>query len=220
MEKKTHTGRIKENYIDYVLTHNEKPASVYAFMKKLRLSEATFYENYSSFEALEAGIWNDILLETTAAVSSQAEFTSFSAREKALTLFYGFTEAIKPHRSFIIYSFRSSAKNPGDVRVLRKTRETFNGFCENIIREGLESGELSDRKYLSGRYKDALWFQFLLVIRFWTNDNSADFEKTDEAIEKGVQLTFDLMGHTPIDNLIEYGKFLFRNARFAYEGAK
>jgi len=209
-----------ENYVDHVLTHGEKPASVYAFMKKLRLPEALFYENYPSFEELEAGIWKDIFMETLAAVSSSAEYASFSARDKALALFYGFTEAMKPRRSFILYSFRSSSGKLGEVRVLRRTRESFNSYCGNIIRAGLESGELSDRKYLSERYKDALWLQFVFIIRFWTKDSSPDFEKTDEAIEKGVQLTFDLMGHSPIDNLVEYGKFLFRNARFVYEGAK
>lgn len=220
MEKKTPGERIREGYIDFVLTQGEKPASVYAFMKKLHLSEAVFYENYPSFEELEAGIWNDIFLETLTAVSSAAEFNSFSARDKTLSLFYGFTEAMKPKRSFILYSYRSSSKNLSDIRVLRKVRESFNNFCGNIIQGGLETGELTDRKYLSGRYKDALWFQFIFIVRFWTNDNSPDFERTDEAIEKGVPLTFDLMGHSPIDNLIEYGKFLFRNARFVYEGAK
>ena len=220
MEKKPSEERIREAYIDYVLTHNQKPVSVYAFMKKLRLSESVFYQYYPSFETLEAGIWDEIFSATLAAVTASPEFASFSARDKTLTLFYSFTEAMKPNRSFIRYSFKDSPRFPGEVRVLRKVRESFRLFCENVIGQGLESGELSKRKYLDQRYKDALWLQFVFIIRFWVNDTSPEFEKTDEAIEKGVQLTFDLMGHSPLDNLVEYGKFLFRNAKFAYEGAK
>jgi hypothetical protein len=51
------------------------------------------------------------------------------------------------------------------------------------------------------------------VLNFWVNDNSAGFEKTDEAIEKGVNVTFDLFQRSPIDNLFEYGKFLAKNGR-------
>lgn len=220
MEKKTSEERIREAYIDYVLTHDQKPVSVYAFMKKLRLSESVFYTYYPSFEALEAGIWDEIFRETLTTVTASPEFTAFSARDKMLTLFYSFVEAMKPHRSFIQYSFKDSSGFPGEIRVLRKLRESFRGFSETIIGQGLETGELSRRKYLDQRYKDALWLQFVFTIRFWINDTSPDFEKTDEAIERGVQLTFDLMGHSPLDNLVEYGKFLFRNAKFVYEGAK
>jgi hypothetical protein len=56
-----------------------------------------------------------------------------------------------------------------------------------------------------------LWIQFGFVLNFWINDNSAGFEKTDEAIEKGVNVTFDLFQRSPIDNLFEYGKFLAKN---------
>ncbi|RYY32799.1 MAG: TetR/AcrR family transcriptional regulator, partial [Sphingobacteriaceae bacterium] len=34
---------------------------------------------------------------------------------------------------------------------------------------------------------------------------------TDEAIEKGLNVTFDLFERSPIDNLIDYGKFLYQN---------
>ena len=78
----------------------------------------------------------------------------------------------------------------------------------------MENKELADRKFLSKRYKDALWIQFAFVMNFWANDDSADFEKTDEAIEKGINVTFDLFQRSPIDNLFEYGKFLSRNGKF------
>ena len=56
--------------------------------------------------------------------------------------------------------------------------------------------------------------QFAFVLNFWIHDDSAGFEKTDEAIEKGLNVTFDLFQRSPIDNLFEYGKFLAKNAGF------
>ena len=78
----------------------------------------------------------------------------------------------------------------------------------------MESKELADRRYLSKRYKDALWVQFGIILNFWVNDSSSNFEKTDEAIERGVNVTFDLFQRSPLDNIIDYGKFITRNSRF------
>jgi Tetracyclin repressor-like, C-terminal domain len=54
-------------------------------------------------------------------------------------------------------------------------------------------------------------YQFLFITRFWADDSSDGFEKSDEAIEKGVNLTFDLMARSPLDSLVDYGKFIARN---------
>jgi hypothetical protein len=51
------------------------------------------------------------------------------------------------------------------------------------------------------------------VLMFWVKDESAEFEKTDEAIEKSVNLAFDLMGKGVVDNVFEFGKFLFQQAK-------
>ena len=51
------------------------------------------------------------------------------------------------------------------------------------------------------------------VLMFWIKDESAEFEKTDEAIEKSVNLAFDLMGKGVVDNVFEFGKFLYQQAK-------
>ena len=102
----------------------------------------------------------------------------------------------------------------GKPEPLREASKIFDGFAEQIINEGLESGELADRKFFSKRYKDALWVQYGFILKFWEKDMSPGFEKTDEAIERGVQVTFDLFQQSALDNLFDYGKFLARNAKF------
>jgi hypothetical protein len=58
-----------------------------------------------------------------------------------------------------------------------------------------------------------LWFHLHFILRFWCNDDSRDFEKTDEAIEKSVNLAFDLIGKGVLDNAFDFGKFLFQQAK-------
>ena len=203
--------QIKTGYIDYVLTHNEKPKSVYSFVKKLKVSEADFYNFYASFESIEKSIWADLTIETINTLYEQAIWGEYNSRDRVLAFFYSYVEVLKNQRSFIVYTLKDEKKSFSTPAVLSGVKPIFEHFAEEIINEGLENGELADRKFFSKRYKDALWLQFAFILNFWINDESANFEKTDEAIEKGINVTFDLFQRSPIDNLFEYGKFLTRN---------
>jgi hypothetical protein len=206
--------QIKTGYINYVLTNDEKPKSVYSFVKKLKISEVDFYGFFASFESIEKVIWVELTVETIDTLQQQEVWNQYSSREKILSFFYSYVEVLKKHRSFIIYTLKDSGSKLSTPKVLSGTKTIFENFAENVINEGLETGELADRKFFSKRYKDALWLQFGFILRFWISDDSAGFEKTDEAIEKGINVTFDLFQHSPIDNLLDYGKFLSRNGKF------
>jgi len=206
--------QIRTAYLDYVLVNNEKPKSVYSFTKKLKITEAEFYQFYASFESIEKNIWFELTFETINTIKEQEVWFQYSAREKMLSFFYSYVENLKNQRSFIIYSLKNYTGKFSTPNVLAGVKPIFENFAEDIINEGLESGELAERRFLSKRYKDALWIQFAFILNFWINDDSDGFEKTDEAIEKGINVTFDLFQHSPIDNLFEYGKFLSRNGQF------
>lgn len=206
---------IRKAYIDFVLTEGHQPKSVYIFAKKNKMTEAEFYQHFGSFDALEASVWSGFALNTLIEVRGQEVWGEYSSREKALSWFYAFFELLKGSRSFAVYSINKQPKSFSTPLVFEGLKEIFEGFAEEIIKEGIESNELSDRKFFSNRYKDALWIQFVFVLNFWINDSSAGFEKTDEAIEKGVNVTFDLFQRSPIDNLFEYGKFLAKNGHLS-----
>ncbi len=206
-------SQIQSAYIDYVLTNNERPKSVYNFAKKLKMTEAEFYNSYASFSAIEKTIWADLTITAIAGIKEQEVWPQYSSREKILSFFYSYIELLKSRRSFVIYSLQQHSKKISTPDVLADARPIFENFAEDVINDGLDSGELAERKFFSKRYKDALWVQFALILNFWIDDDSAGFEKTDEAIEKGINLSFDLFQRSPIDNLFEYGKFLARNGK-------
>jgi hypothetical protein len=202
---------IQKAYIDFVLTEGEQPKSVYIFAKKNKMTEEEFYKFFSSFNAIEQDIWTNFAVKTIAEIKTQEIWAQYTSREKALSFFYSFFELLKGSRSFAIYSVKKQPKAFSTPKIFAPMKDIFENFCNNIIMEGIETNEISDRKFLTDRYKDALWIQLVFVLNFWINDNSTGFEKTDEAIEKGVNVTFDLFQRSPIDNLFEYGKFLAKN---------
>jgi len=206
--------QIKNGYIDYVLIHDEKPKSVYSFVKKLKISEEDFYNFYASFESIEKSIWAELTIETIHTLQGQEVWAEYNSRDRILAFFYSYIEVLKKQRSFIIYSLKKHTSKFSTPEVLSGAKPIFEHFAEEVINDGLESGELAERKFFSKRYKDALWIQFAFIVNFWIQDDSTGFEKTDEAIEKGINVTFDLFQRSPLDNLFEYGKFLSRNGNF------
>ena len=204
----------KKHYIDYVLTNGEAPKSVYNFAKSLKISESDFYKIYSSFSMIEKKVWEDLTLQTLIKIKKQEVWMQYSSREKMLSFFYSYIELLKTQRSFIIYTLKNHPKRLTTPDVLSDVKPLFENFAEDIINEGIDSGELTERKFISKHYKDALWIQFAFIINFWIDDDSASFEKTDEAIERGINVSFDLFKKSPLDNLFEYGKFLSRNSKF------
>jgi len=202
---------IQSAYIDYVLTEGAQPNSVYIFAKHNDMAEEEFYNFFGSFDAIEKSVWADMAGTTITEIKTQDVWEQYSAREKALSFFYSFFEYAKSKRSFAVYSARKIHKGFTTPKVWEGLKAEFESFSIGVLQDGIESGELTDRKFFADRYKDALWVQFIFVLNFWINDTSAAFEKTDEAIEKGVNVTFDLFQRSPIDNLIDYGKFLAKN---------
>lgn len=205
--------QIRKGYIDYVLTNDEQPKSVYTFVKKLKITEADFYAFYASFESIEKNIWFELTVQTIDEIKKQELWLQYTSREKMLSFFYSYVELLKGQRSFVIYSLKKHGKKLSTPAVLSGAKPIFENFAEQVINEGLETGELADRKFFAKRYKDALWLQYAFILNFWMDDDSNGFEKTDEAIEKGIQVTFDLFQRSPIDNLFEYGKFLSQNGK-------
>ena len=197
-----------------MLLHAAQPKTVFSFAKENDISEEEFYRHFGSFEGIEQEVWKELMHSAIVEVKGQEVWPQYSAREKALSLFYGFFELLKSKRSFVSFSPKNSQKTLSGARVLEQLKAEFESFTVEILAEGIESGELMDRPFFSKKYKDGLWMQFGFVLNFWLRDTSAGFEKTDEAIERGVNVSFDLFQRSPLDNLFEYGKFLAKNAGF------
>ena len=138
-------------------------------------------------------------------------FDEYSVREKLLAFFYTWIEVLKTQRSFILETTPKVQKPDLKPANLSYVRDAFKEFITELMLEAKETEEVKTRPYISDKYEDAIWVQFLFVLNFWIKDDSRGFEKTDAAIEKSVNLAFDLMGRGPLDTMLDFGKFLFQN---------
>ncbi|GAB3921889.1 TetR family transcriptional regulator C-terminal domain-containing protein [Larkinella terrae] len=216
--------KIRKAYTDYVLENGTPPPSVFQFAKKLKISEADFYQEYTSFESIEADIWLTFFKQALQNIETDPIYQTYSVREKLLAFYYTWIEVLKSQRSFAVFSYnriRQSQVQASPMakarmgtqssRILQPFKESYYDFVRDLLAEGRESKEVEPRPLLSDRYADGLWTQTLFILHFWINDVSKNFEKTDTAIEKSVNTAFDLIGRSPLDSLFDLAKFIFQN---------
>jgi AcrR family transcriptional regulator len=199
--------KILEGLASYLLAEGKAPASVALLCKELKLKEPAFYTEFASLEAAQKAIWKDWIDQLIAALSSGAEWESFSAKERYLAFLFSFTQAALEHRSLLLLCF--SKKGPHETHgQLAGLKHSFKEFTSGLVEHGRESGEIADRGPLLSIYPEVLYLHWRWVLDFYLKDESEGFERTDAFIEKTVGLAFDLFRSQAIDAAADLVRFL------------
>lgn len=203
-------ANIQAAYVDYLLKHGERPPSVYKFTQDLGMKEADFYNHFGSFDGLERNIWKRFVDRTLERLKSDQTYDAFSIREKVLAFYYTFFEDLRADRSFVLLQLDRQPKLEIVPEFLKDFKAAFETYVENLLNEGKTKGEVANRPYVDKTYPQLFGVQMGFLLMFWKKDNSAGFEQTDAAIEKSVNLAFDLIGKGAVDTAFDFAKFLFQ----------
>lgn len=202
---------LKDRFLDHIAENKRRPSSIHMFMKYLGLPNKEFYNFYSSLSRLENDIWKDILTKTLSRLDADPAYAEFVAQEKLLAFYFTLIEELTPLRSYVIYAAGPFTTYTVASSHLDAFRELFLEYATGVIEIGIQTEEVYERPYITSKYNLGIWTQMLFVLNFWVRDESTDMQKTDEAIEKVVDLSFDLMGKTPLDTLMDFGQFVIKN---------
>lgn len=203
--------RIELAYVDYLLNNGERPPSVFKFCHDLGIGEDEFYNYFGSFSGLERKIWKGFIDKTVLRLQADQTYPSFSAREKILAFYYTLFEELKSSRSFVLVQLGNKFKPELTPEFLKDFRSAYESFIESVLSNGKTNGEIANRPYLDKRYPQLFWLHLGFILYFWTHDNSPAFESSDAAIEKSVNLAFDLIGKGAVDSMIDFAKFMYQN---------
>ena len=209
-KKKITKETILDSYMDFVLEHSKKPSSVYAFAKANKMDESQFYQFFGSFEAIEKAIFQAFFDNTITVLNKSEDFQSFDARNKLLSFYYTFFENLTANRSFVVYALHQHKNKLKQLSILFDLKHSFTNFIDTLEIETLDLKQEKIQNFQNKTLKESAWFQLLITIKFWLDDTSAAFEKTDIFIEKAVNTSFDLVNIKPLESLIDLGKFLFK----------
>ncbi len=202
--------QIISGYMTYVLEHEKVPTSVYKFCKSIDVTEDQFYGHFGSIESLQKSIWDTFFISTIELMEKNKEFDGFSNKDKMLTFFFTFFELLTLNRSYVLFTLNQQGFMLKKMGQLKSLRRHIKGFAAELIDEGNESRAFKISKHNPSLFSEGAWFQFLFLLKFWCDDSSPSFEKTDMAIEKSVQTIFDVFDNTPLDSIIDFGKFLYK----------
>jgi len=209
-KKNITSDRIIEMYMDYVLQHNEKPKSIYIFAKENNFEESDFYQHYTSFENIETSIFTEFFHNTLKVLAKSEEYETFDARNKLLSFYFTFFEVLTANRSYVVYVLEQEKNVLKKLKKLSNLRTEFLKYITNLEIETLELKQEQLEKIQQNAINESAWRQLIFTLKFWLDDASKGFEKTDLFIEKSVNASFDLMNITPLKSVIDLGKFLFK----------
>lgn len=197
-------------YMDFVLENNKTPESVYNFAKANHFDESQFYRFFGSFEALDSAVYESFFNNTTKTLKKSKEYKNYDAMNQLLSFYFTFFGNLTANRSYVSKSLQAEMTGLSKMKKLKPLRKKFLDFVDELDLGGfnLNNKRLDDIK--DRVVNESYWIQMLATLKFWIDDDSADFEKTDLFIEKSIAASFELANTKPLKSVIDFGKFLFK----------
>jgi len=209
--KKENTSKdIITAYMQYVMEHGTRPKSIYAFAQHLDIRESEFYEHFGSFENIEKAIFKAFFDNTKSVLEKNEDYKNFDAQNKLISFYYTFFEVLKANRSYVVFALESEKNKLKMLSALSELRKAFLEFINEIEIETKDFGQEKIEKLKNRGISEWSWAQLLFTIKFWLEDGSAGFEKTDVLIEKSITTGFALIDNSTLDSVFDLGKFLYK----------
>ena len=196
-------------YMDVVSEHKMRPTDVEDFCEQVDLEEDNFYEHFKSLKKIEKTIFNELFKNSLEVLNESEEFVSFDGKNKLLSLYFTFFENLTLNRAYIEVVLKGCKNQLKSYKTLSSLRKSFSLFVDNLSLsesilpiDGLEKLQTNLINY-------AAWVQLLATIKFWLEDSSESFEKTDIFIEKSINTSFELIENKFLKNAFDFGKFVY-----------
>lgn len=197
-------------YMDFVLENNHQPKSVFSFAKENNFEEADFYKFYGSFETIEETIFSDFFHHTITVLNKSEDYEGYNKRNKLLSFYFTFFEILTANRSYVVYALESAKKDLRKLKSLKLLKTNYQKYIEDLNIDRIELKQETLEKVQNTSIKESSWIQLIITIKFWLDDVSPSFEKTDIFIEKSIHAGFDLMDIKPLKSIIDFGKFILK----------
>lgn len=202
--------KITEMFMHYCLENSKRPESVYVFSKQIGLSEKEFYNHFASLDSLEKGVFVNFHKLATRLIAENEDMALAGFRENLLAYYYTYFEILTANRSYVVFALQGEKSRLNGVLKLKELRTNFKQYVSEESQGYLKMKSERLRKVQQEALEEGAWIQFLVTMKFWLDDESLGFEKTDLFIEKSIRATFDLIETTPLESVIDFGKFLFK----------
>jgi hypothetical protein len=195
-------------YMEDVLESEIELKNVFSFCKKHSIEETTFYYYFGSFKALKQRIWIKFSENVNVVIENNSDFENYIEKDKLLTYFFSLFEVLTLNRSYVVYSLEAESNTLKNCLQLKDFRKHFKKFIESKIESPIKNEKIAN--FTTPVMSEGVWIQFLFILKFWLDDTSPNFEKTDILIEKSITTSSLFLDSKPLESLFDLAKFLFK----------
>lgn len=210
IKKKITKDDIFTSYMNFVVKNEEKPQEISEFCDEYHFKETEFLSHFSSLKKVEKSIYKEFFLNSLEVLNESEEYVSFDAKNKIISLYFTFFENLTLNREFVVISLKGCKNQIQSFSILSSLQKSFIQFIDELnISESIipiEGLEKIQRKFVN----QSSWIQLFFTIKFWLNDTSESFEKTDIFIEKSINTSFELLENKFLKNAFDLGKFVYK----------
>lgn len=194
-------------YMDDVLTGNTCLTSVYSFSKFHNFDESVFYKFFSGLELLDEFVFSEFFNKAEAMLLNSDDYNNYEAKNKLLSFYYTFFELLTANRSFVVLKLNKEKNKLEVLKKLSGLKKSFKNYVKNLDIKTVDFKNEKINRVQEKGLSNISWIQFIAVLKFWLEDKSVNFEKTDLFIEKSVLAGFDIIDVTPVKSVIELSLF-------------
>ena len=213
--KKNIHQEIIQIYTDLKLNGGGTP-TVYQICKIINIEESEFYNHFNSVNAIENKILLEIIESSLEVLQKSKEYSTYSQKDKLLSFYFTFFETLTLNRSMVLSIINSQPTKWEKIKALSVLKEPYINFFESLQ---IAIPKIKIDKILSAQEKGveyAAWSQLLITIKFWMDDTSLGFEKTDIFIEKSIKNTFNFIEYNTLNDLLDFGKFIWKEKFYTF----
>jgi len=202
--------KIVSMYMNYRLENTDRPKSVYQFAKENGFDEAVFYSFYGTLESVEKEIYKIFIEKTIELIQKDPAYENYDMKSKMLSFYFTLFEMMSANRSYVLLTLKEHKNQLKNLMQLASLRIEFKNYVSEIITDDVRTQFEKFQNFQEKAIQESSWLQFLLILKFWIDDESPSFEKTDIFIEKSVKAVFDVFNIAPLESVIDLGKFLYK----------
>lgn len=184
--------------------------------QKAGFSEPVIYKYFPTKEHLLFSYFEESFLDIKNDLENNPIFPELSFTEQVQMLMNSTVEHHAKNRAFVLEAFKSIFTYNLSVTVeeLEKHKGQFLEFVNNLIDVAIESEELPELPYRDFISK-SLWDYHIFMVSYWTRDESEDYEKTTQLIDKTIGLLHAVLESKILDKSMELVNFFLRQHIFA-----
>lgn len=209
-KKNITADRIISMYMEDVVRQQKKPESVTQFALDNNFDEDLFYEHFKNLKHLEQDIFKAFFTHTISVLEKSEDYYTYDTRTKLLSYYYTFFEMLAANKEYVYLALEDQEYRLLWSKSLSKLKTSFLKFIESLDFDLIDLKQDTINKIQEKSLKESSWFHFLTTLKFWLDDTSPMFEKTDIYIEKSIKASLDLIDVTALKSILDFGKFIIK----------